>query len=233
MKQEEARIALRKRTLARTAERIAQARSKTAAVSTDVPMAAPDANTQAAVTNQREATAPPVEQPKQAVPGPGLAPESAASLIVPHPSLPARPVSALSKPVDAPAPPSSPAPSGQVSTPALAPAPDVWANDEQIAKHEEVAYSLSEKRTAKLNCRQSKQRWSWLALRTARDQYLQLFGRIGTGDIEILAQEIEKEHEKEKLKSEEATGSTGGGGEEQGGAAKSAETGDVKMEEAR
>jgi hypothetical protein len=231
VKQEEARIALRKRTLARTAERIAQARSKTAAVPADVAMAAPDASTQAAVTNQREATAPPVEQPKQAVPGPG--PESAASLIVPHPSLPARPGSVPSKPGDAPAPPSSPAPSGQVMTPALAPAPDAWANDEQIAKHEEVAYSLSNKRTAKLNCRQSKQRWSWLALRTARDQYLQLFGRIGTGDIEILAQEIEKEHEKEKLKSEEATGSTGGGGEEQGGAAKGAETGDVKMEEAR
>lgn len=40
---------------------------------------------------------------------------------------------------------------------------------------------------------QNKQRWSWLALRAARDQHLQHFGKIGTGDIEALAQEIEKE----------------------------------------
>jgi hypothetical protein len=46
---------------------------------------------------------------------------------------------------------------------------------------------------------QNKQRWAWLALRTARDQYLQYFGKIGSGDIELLAQEIENG----KLKSEE------------------------------
>ena len=40
---------------------------------------------------------------------------------------------------------------------------------------------------------QNKQRWAWLALRTARDQYLQYFGKIGSGDIELLAQEIENE----------------------------------------
>ena len=39
---------------------------------------------------------------------------------------------------------------------------------------------------------QNKQRWAWLALRAARDQHLQHFGKIGTGDIEALAQEIEK-----------------------------------------
>jgi len=33
-------------------------------------------------------------------------------------------------------------------------------------------------------------------LRAARDQHLQHFGKIGTGDIEQLAQEIEKEKEK-------------------------------------
>ena len=38
---------------------------------------------------------------------------------------------------------------------------------------------------------QNKQRWAWLALRAARDQYLQYFGKIGSGDIELLAQEIE------------------------------------------
>ena len=46
---------------------------------------------------------------------------------------------------------------------------------------------------------QNKQRWAWLALRTARDQYLQYFGKIGSGDIELLAQEIENG----KIKSEE------------------------------
>jgi len=43
---------------------------------------------------------------------------------------------------------------------------------------------------------QNQQRWAWLALRTARDQYLQYFGKIGNGDIELLAQEIENEKEK-------------------------------------
>jgi hypothetical protein len=47
---------------------------------------------------------------------------------------------------------------------------------------------------------QNKQRWAWLALRTARDQYLQYFGKIGSGDIELLAQEIENG---KGLKSEE------------------------------
>jgi hypothetical protein len=46
---------------------------------------------------------------------------------------------------------------------------------------------------------QNKQRWAWLALRTARDQYLQYFGKIGSGDIELLAQEIENG----KVKSED------------------------------
>ena len=49
----------------------------------------------------------------------------------------------------------------------------------------------------------------------------------------MLAQEIEKEHEKEKIRIEEAVGSGGGGGEEQAGTTKSGEGGDVKMEEAR
>lgn len=34
-----------------------------------------------------------------------------------------------------------------------------------------------------------------MALRAARDQYLQHFGKIGTGDIQALAQEIEKGQE--------------------------------------
>ena len=57
---------------------------------------------------------------------------------------------------------------------------------------------------------QNKQRWAWLALRTARDQYLQYFGKIGSGDIELLAQEIENG----KVKSEDTV--NGLTGEEHG-----------------
>ena len=42
---------------------------------------------------------------------------------------------------------------------------------------------------------QNKQRWAWLALRTARDQHLSQFTKIGTGDIVALAAEIERERE--------------------------------------
>ena len=62
---------------------------------------------------------------------------------------------------------------------------------------------------------QNKQRWSWLALRTARDHYLQHFGKIGTGDLILLQQEIEQGIEKEKLdrekiqKGEEPSGGSG------------------------
>ena len=43
---------------------------------------------------------------------------------------------------------------------------------------------------------------SWLALRTARDAYLHHFGRIGNGDVVLLAREIEKE--KERLQREDS-----------------------------
>lgn len=42
---------------------------------------------------------------------------------------------------------------------------------------------------------QNKQRWAWLALRTARDQHLAQFSRIGVGDIVALAAEIDRERE--------------------------------------
>lgn len=42
---------------------------------------------------------------------------------------------------------------------------------------------------------QNKQRWAWLALRTARDQHLAQFSKIGVGDIAALATEIERERE--------------------------------------
>ncbi|KAG1886127.1 THO complex subunit 1 transcription elongation factor-domain-containing protein [Suillus subluteus] len=47
---------------------------------------------------------------------------------------------------------------------------------------------------------QNRQRWSWLALRTARDQYLQHFGKIGTGDIEV---EKERDKNQKTQKAEE------------------------------
>ena len=42
---------------------------------------------------------------------------------------------------------------------------------------------------------QNKQRWAWLALRTARDQHLAQFAKIGVGDIVALAAEIDRERE--------------------------------------
>ncbi|KAJ3520430.1 hypothetical protein NMY22_g12764 [Coprinellus aureogranulatus] len=44
---------------------------------------------------------------------------------------------------------------------------------------------------------EQKKRIAWLALRPARETYLQHFGKIGTGDIVLLAQEIENERKKE------------------------------------
>ncbi len=38
---------------------------------------------------------------------------------------------------------------------------------------------------------ESKQRFSWLALRAVRDQHLALFSKIGTGDVELLIKGIE------------------------------------------
>ena len=58
---------------------------------------------------------------------------------------------------------------------------------------------------------QNKQRWAWLALRMARDQYLQHFGKIGTGDIILLQQEIENAKlEREKAAAAEAANASMG-----------------------
>ena len=40
-------------------------------------------------------------------------------------------------------------------------------------------------------------------MRTARDQHLQHFGKIGTGDVLLLAQEIEAEKERERERERE------------------------------
>ena len=110
-----------------------------------------------------------------------------------HPSLPLKPSSSPA-PAQAPSPSPAPAPAPPAvtqiqiqpparSTPPPAPVPlSTFPSDSVIAKHEE-----------------SKHRWSWIALRTARDTYLQHFGKIGPGDIVQLEVEIEKEkREREK-----------------------------------
>ena len=88
---------------------------------------------------------------------------------------------------------------------------------------------------------QNKQRCAWLALRTARDQYLQHFGKIGTGDIILLQQEIENATvDKEKAAAAEAASAVAAASpappphSEDGASSKSVQKdveGDVKMEE--
>ena len=115
-----------------------------------------------------------------------------------HPSLPLKPPSSPAPIQASPSPIPAPAAVSQLqaqpparSTPPPAPAssqPSTLPPDSIIAKHEE-----------------SKHRWSWIALRTARDRYLQHFGKIGSGDIVQLEMEIEKEkREKEKEAEAEA-----------------------------
>ncbi|KAF8215799.1 THO complex subunit 1 transcription elongation factor-domain-containing protein [Mycena galopus ATCC 62051] len=117
-----------------------------------------------------------------------------------HPSLPAKPGSPMlaetpTIPITVPAPP-APAP-----TPAPTPAAPAPSTDDE-----------------------NKQRWAWLALRTARDHHLQHFGKIGTGDIELLAKEIEAEKRVPKGGEELAVA------EEKETVHHKAEDGDEKME---
>lgn len=48
-----------------------------------------------------------------------------------------------------------------------------------------------------VDCTQQKDRFSWLALRRARTEHLHHFGKIGTGDVDMLMTSIEQEREKE------------------------------------
>jgi THO complex subunit 1 len=135
VKQEDARITMRKKTLAKTAERIAQARAKAAAA------AVPEAANPNAISKAEGAVAMMVDSS-----GPISTHETAAPQPPIHPSLPARPSSATATPVkhlDAPAmPPSGPAPT--IFTPTPAPPPEPWISDEQIMKYEEVSSPSSE-----------------------------------------------------------------------------------------
>ncbi|OSX67145.1 hypothetical protein POSPLADRAFT_1164424 [Postia placenta MAD-698-R-SB12] len=186
VKQEDARIDMRKKQLTKAAERIAQARAKAAAA--------------------REAAASPAKEPALAqettAPAPAQTSPRPTSASAPlHPSLPAKPgtappTSASMDSVAQPTPALTPAPA-PVATPSPAPAPaapepaPTLPADEIIAGYEE-----------------SKNRWAWLALRTARDTYLQHFGKIGTGDILLLMQEIEKEKKEREERERAATEET-------------------------
>ena len=134
-----------------------------------------------------------------------------------HPSLPLKPCPSPT-PIQTSSPSLAPTPAAVIqtqpsvrSTPPPAPAPasvqaPTLPPDSIIAKYEET-----------------KHRWSWIALRTARDNYLQHFGKIGPGDIVQLEVEIEKEKkEREEAEAEAAAtmkvdsaGQNGDGNEEQ------------------
>ncbi|OBZ68550.1 THO complex subunit 1 [Grifola frondosa] len=200
VKQEDARIQMRQKQLERTAERLAEARAKAAAQKE----ASNAATLQAAGSSSSIAS----NSTSATLAGSGsqdtlMASGSSTNSLQPpprtpapplHPSLPAKPGTippstshdvAMSSPVRVPTP--NPPP----PAPPVEPAKVVLPPDEQIAKYEE-----------------NKQRWSWLALRTARDQYLQHFGKIGAGDVVLLLQEIEKEkQERERIQAASATGS--------------------------
>ncbi|KAJ7070684.1 THO complex subunit 1 transcription elongation factor-domain-containing protein, partial [Mycena amicta] len=78
---------------------------------------------------------------------------------------------------------------------------------------------------------ESKQRIAWLALRTARELHLQHFGKIGMGDIEQLAKEIEAEKRAGPGPAEDVgTGSPMSRARSVGGEEKPVD-GDIKMED--
>ncbi|KAJ7724223.1 THO complex subunit 1 transcription elongation factor-domain-containing protein [Mycena metata] len=113
----------------------------------------------------------PVSVPEETRPAaPTPAPNPAGSPI--HPSLPAKPGSPTAEPVPT-APPVAPAPPAKPTA--------VPSTDTEIRQREE-----------------NKDRWAWLAFRMARDQHLEHFGKIGTGDVELLVKEIEAEKKRKE-----------------------------------
>jgi THO complex subunit 1 len=197
IKLEDARIDQRKKALARVSERIIQARAKANAASTSSPIKEPRETALAAPEALKS------EAPSTLSPSVPLS-EARSPL---HPSLPAKPGAAAipsksgsPQETPAPAPNLTSAPPAVVAA-ASSPVPPAPPADEQIARLEEVGPILLFLCLHMLYdvCLQNKQRWSWLALRTARDQYLQYFGKIGTGDLILLQYEIEQGAEKDKL----------------------------------
>ncbi|KAI0297614.1 THO complex subunit 1 transcription elongation factor-domain-containing protein [Multifurca ochricompacta] len=176
IKLEDKRIEMRKKTLARQGERMAAARAKAAATATATATATGSSGSTASAQEDG------VEQNN---------PSNLGSTL--HPSLPAKPGSGSPGKVSdddsqtqgtptavSPTPPRGPVGVDGIATAGAVVAATrvVTAGDEQIAKLEE-----------------NKQRWAWLALRTARDQHLGQFAKIGVGDIVALAGEIERERE--------------------------------------
>ncbi|KAI0095149.1 THO complex subunit 1 transcription elongation factor-domain-containing protein [Irpex rosettiformis] len=173
VKLEDVKIENRRKQLAKTAERMAAARAKaTAAASVSALTASPAPGV--ASQDNSQSPIPASNGPKPPTPS---VPPATPPL---HPSLPAKPGTA---PVKTPAP-ATPEP---VSIPIVAPIPTIAPTPTPVVEVVPPPDDLI------LQYEENKQRWSWLALRTARDQYLQHFGKIGTGDVLLLAQEIEKE----------------------------------------
>ena len=124
IKQEDARIEIRKKTLAKNAERMAQARAKAVAAATDTP------------TSSQEAEPIKVEPPSTA---PSVQPVAESPI---HPSLPPKPGTSVpargpgtETPAVAPPAPALPVPPPTTSAPSPTPAP---STDEQILKLEDV-----------------------------------------------------------------------------------------------
>ena len=165
------------------ARAVAQAQQKTETEVKDVKMS--DVPSEPLATAAASAT-PVIAQPVPTMPTQNVL----------HPSLPLKPGSSPT-PAQVASPPPAPAVVTQLQTqppvrstppPPVLTQPFNLPQDSIIAKHEET-----------------KHRWSWIALRTARDRYLQHFGKIGPGDIVQLEMEVEKEkREKEKEAEAEA-----------------------------
>ncbi|KAF7969000.1 hypothetical protein HWV62_28664 [Athelia sp. TMB] len=179
IKLEDMRITQRKTFLSKQAERVAQARAKAAAAAAAPPSPAKEPGTPKATT----LSATDVGSPS--------APLSGARSPLQHP-LPAKPLITPAKAEDGPSgkpivatplavPTATATPPSHVPVPTPPPAATSLPPDDQINKYEE-----------------NKQRWTWLALRNARDQYLQHFGKIGTGDVILLQQQIDDAATKEK-----------------------------------
>ncbi|CAA7268047.1 unnamed protein product [Cyclocybe aegerita] len=186
IKQEDARINMKKQKL----ERMARARTAASANATSN-LPAIVVSSESAPTSKPETPGPRPEASTSGLAAPRPVPAAGSSPL--HPSLPPKPGTPSKPASSSQEPPKNATPTPNI-VPAASPAPVSTSIpphapvDPEIAKYEE-----------------NKQRWAWLALRTARDQYLQHFGKIGTGDVEALAQEIEKEKEK-RLKGDDGTG---------------------------
>ncbi|KZT22699.1 hypothetical protein NEOLEDRAFT_1119319 [Neolentinus lepideus HHB14362 ss-1] len=154
VRMEDRRIEMRRNTLTKAAERLAQARARAEASKASTP--APPAKETNGSPSQESASR--------------LAVASAASPPL-HPSLPPKPGSAPAEvPASASAPVPTPTPAPSVPpvstiTPA-APAPPPPIVDDQINKFEE-----------------NKWRWAWLCLRVAREQYYEYLGKVESGYV--------------------------------------------------